>query len=104
MPWYDYQCEKCGAVFEVQRAMSDDSKVKCHACGSARTVQIYSPAPVVFKGSGFYVTDSSTSKHSVLSPAASTPPPAPAPAPTPAPAADPAPKPKENAAATKQSA
>lgn len=67
MPWYDYQCEKCGAVFEVQRAMGEDGKVKCRACGSTRTTKIYSAAPVFFKGSGFYVTDSSgRSKESLL--------------------------------------
>ena len=58
MPWYDYQCEKCGAVFEVNRSMSDTGKVKCHACGSARTIRIYAASPIVFKGSGFYATDS----------------------------------------------
>lgn len=58
MPWYDYQCEKCGTVFEVNRSMNDESKAKCHACGSTRTIRIYSAAPVVFKGSGFYATDS----------------------------------------------
>lgn len=69
MPWYDYQCEKCGAVFEVQRAMGEDGKVKCHVCGSTRTTKIYSAAPVVFKGSGFYVTDSGgRSKQSALDP------------------------------------
>ena len=67
MPWYDYQCEKCGAAFEVQRAMGEDGKVKCHVCGSTRTTKIYSAAPVVFKGSGFYVTDSNgRSKQNLL--------------------------------------
>ncbi|MCH7471775.1 zinc ribbon domain-containing protein [bacterium] len=57
MPWYDYQCEKCGAVFEVQRAMDAVPKVRCKLCGSRRTVRIFTPAGVHFKGSGFYVTD-----------------------------------------------
>ena len=58
MPWYDYQCEKCGFVFEVQRAMSDTGKVQCKSCNSTRTVKIFTPAGIQFKGSGFYVTDS----------------------------------------------
>jgi putative FmdB family regulatory protein len=58
VPWYDYQCEKCGTVFEVNRSMSDTGKAKCHACGSTRTIRIYSASPIVFKGSGFYSTDS----------------------------------------------
>ncbi len=58
MPWYDYQCEKCGTVFEVNRSMTETGKARCHACGSTRTIRIYSAAPVVFKGSGFYATDS----------------------------------------------
>ena len=58
MPWYDYQCEKCGYVFEVQRAMSDTSSVACKSCQSTRTVKIFAPAGIQFKGSGFYVTDS----------------------------------------------
>jgi putative FmdB family regulatory protein len=66
MPWYDYQCEKCGAVFEVLRSMDDDSKVKCHHCGSSRTVKIYAAAPIVFKGSGFYVNDSGKKTSSTL--------------------------------------
>lgn len=66
MPWYDYQCEKCGAVFEVLRSMDDDGKVKCHHCGSSRTVQIYTAAPIVFKGSGFYVNDAGKKTGSTL--------------------------------------
>jgi putative FmdB family regulatory protein len=58
MPWYDFQCESCGNVFEAQRAMSDTKKPKCKYCGSTRTVKIYSAAGIQFKGSGFYVTDS----------------------------------------------
>lgn len=58
MPLYDYQCEKCNAVFEVERKMSDTHRQKCSACGSAKTVKVFNAAGIVFKGSGFYVTDS----------------------------------------------
>lgn len=58
MPLYDYQCEKCEAVFEVERAFGASGSVKCRACGSTRTTKIFNAAGIVFKGSGFYVTDS----------------------------------------------
>jgi putative FmdB family regulatory protein len=58
MPWYDFQCESCGSVFEIQRAMNETRKAKCKYCGSTKTVKIYSAAGIAFKGSGFYVTDS----------------------------------------------
>jgi putative FmdB family regulatory protein len=68
MPWYDYQCEKCGSVFEVQHTMSYSGKVKCRKCGSTRTVKIFQPAGVHFKGSGFYVTDSHKGSSTVKPP------------------------------------
>jgi putative FmdB family regulatory protein len=57
MPWYDYQCERCGFVFEIQRAMNASGPVRCKSCGSAKTSKIFSAAGIQFKGSGFYVTD-----------------------------------------------
>lgn len=63
MPEYDYQCEKCGADFVKEHPMAFNGKAKCPACGSLRTVKVFHAAGVVFKGSGFYVTDSSTSRN-----------------------------------------
>jgi putative FmdB family regulatory protein len=57
MPWYDYQCERCGFVFEVQRAMNASGSVRCKSCGSMKTSKIFSAAGIQFKGSGFYVND-----------------------------------------------
>lgn len=68
MPMYDYQCEKCGHGFEHEHAMSFTGKVKCPACGSTRTVKVFHAAGVHFKGSGFYVTDSSNSRSAVTTP------------------------------------
>ena len=62
MPLYDYQCEKCGNCFENEHAMSFTGKVKCPACGSVRTTKVFHAAGVHFKGSGFYVTDSTNSR------------------------------------------
>jgi putative FmdB family regulatory protein len=73
MPWYDYQCEKCGTVFEINRSMTDTGKAKCTACGSTRTIRIYAAAPIVFKGAGFYATDSGSRGSTTSSTGDSTP-------------------------------
>jgi putative FmdB family regulatory protein len=58
MPEYDYQCEKCERTFVKEHPMAFRGKVKCPYCGSFSTVKVFHAAGVVFKGSGFYVTDS----------------------------------------------
>ncbi len=56
MPVYEYECPNCSSHFELIRSFSDDGTVSCPECGcDAR--RIFSPVPVIFKGSGFYVTD-----------------------------------------------
>lgn len=57
MPLYDYQCSKCGHVVEVRHGFDDVYNQACPKCGSALK-RVFNPAPIVFKGSGFYVTDS----------------------------------------------
>lgn len=75
MPTYEYACTKCGHQFEAFQSFSDDALTECPECkGEVR--KVYSNVGVVFKGSGFYKTDSRTSK-SPSTPAASTPPPPP---------------------------
>ena len=57
MPTYQYACNACSHAFEVVQSFSDDSLTKCPECkGEIR--KIYSAVGVVFKGSGFYKTDS----------------------------------------------
>jgi len=79
MPTYQYACNACGHEFEAIQSFSDASLTECPECkGEIR--KIYSAVGVVFKGSGFYKTDSRTSK-SPTTPAptaASTPTPPPA--------------------------
>jgi len=58
MPEYDYQCEKCERMFVKEHPMAFRGKIKCPCCGSLSTVKVFHAAGVVFKGSGFYVTDS----------------------------------------------
>lgn len=57
MPTYDYQCRSCGAVTELIHAMSEDGPSVCEVCGGALRRVLY-PAGIIFKGSGFYRTDS----------------------------------------------
>ncbi|MEZ5338480.1 MAG: zinc ribbon domain-containing protein [bacterium] len=70
MPLYDFQCEECGEVFEVERSMTDNSKESCPKCKSRRTVKVFSSAGIQFRGSGFYVTDSKPSENGSSKPAA----------------------------------
>jgi len=57
MPIYEYECEKCSLRFELKKHFGEDGRASCPLCqGEAR--RIFSPVPVIFKGSGFYVTDS----------------------------------------------
>lgn len=57
MPAYDFHCPTCDHTFEVRRSISDKSDVFCPDCGDA-CARVFSPVGVVFKGSGFYNTDS----------------------------------------------
>jgi len=64
MPTYQYACTSCGEKLEVVQKFSDDPLTVCPQCeGPLR--KLFSPVGVVFKGSGFYKTDSrSTSRSS----------------------------------------
>jgi len=57
MPTYEYECTKCGYNFEVFQAMSDEPIKTCTKCGKEVRRLILGGAGVIFKGSGFYVTD-----------------------------------------------
>ena len=56
MPTYDFQCPSCSSKFEKRRSFSDNSQVPCPECGTDAE-QLISAVPIIFKGSGFYVTD-----------------------------------------------
>lgn len=57
MPLYDYKCTKCGTVREVRHGFHESHDDPCPQCGAAMT-RVFNAAPIVFKGSGFYATDS----------------------------------------------
>ncbi|MGV0633155.1 FmdB family zinc ribbon protein [Mycolicibacillus trivialis] len=57
MPTYSYQCTECGDRFDVVQAFTDDTLTTCAKC-SGRLRKLFGSVGVVFKGSGFYRTDS----------------------------------------------
>jgi len=56
MPVYEYECEQCGVRFERLQRMSEASLTECPEC-SGHIHRVMQPVGVIFKGSGFYVTD-----------------------------------------------
>ncbi len=80
MPTYAYACKDCGHAFDIVQSFSDSSLTSCPECqGTLR--KKFNSVGVVFKGSGFYRTDSRDSKGSSVSPAPAAAPAAPAAAP-----------------------
>ena len=71
MPTYDYACTVCDERVEVVQRITDPPLTECPACGGPLR-KVFSPVGVVFKGSGFYKTDSRGTKPSTSSPASST--------------------------------
>lgn len=57
MPIYEYQCASCGAVTDIKHGFKETTSEACPQCGGALK-RLFNPAGIVFKGSGFYVTDS----------------------------------------------
>jgi len=56
MPIYEYECDGCGYRFERQQSIASEPVKRCPHCGEAVRRVIY-PVGIIFKGSGFYVTD-----------------------------------------------
>ena len=57
MPTYQFSCTECGEPLEAVQKFSDAPLTVCPACGG-RLRKVFSPVGIVFKGSGFYRTDS----------------------------------------------
>jgi putative FmdB family regulatory protein len=57
VPKYQYQCKDCGEALEVQQSFTDDALTVCPNCGGDLR-KVFNAVGVVFKGSGFYKTDS----------------------------------------------
>jgi putative FmdB family regulatory protein len=56
MPLYEYECETCGATFEVIQKFTDHSVDTCRTCGGKVRRLLSAPA-IQFKGTGWYITD-----------------------------------------------
>lgn len=57
MPLYDYQCAACQKITEVRHGFDESFAEPCAFCG-AKLNRLFNPTGIVFKGSGFYITDS----------------------------------------------
>jgi putative FmdB family regulatory protein len=57
VPTYQYACTECGHAFDIVQSFSEDSLTVCPEC-SGRLRKVFNAVGVVFKGSGFYRTDS----------------------------------------------
>lgn len=69
MPTYSYACTECDNKFDIVQSFSDDSLTECPQC-AGRLRKLFNSVGIVFKGSGFYRTDSrpgSSSDTSTLS-------------------------------------
>ncbi len=56
MPTYGYKCEKCENDFEVIQGINDEQVMECPDCGGS-TNRVFYPVGIIFKGSGFHITD-----------------------------------------------
>lgn len=58
MPFYEYQCSNCGHTLEELQKMSDEPLIKCPKCGKNTLKKLIGTGGgLIFKGSGFYLTD-----------------------------------------------
>jgi putative FmdB family regulatory protein len=57
MPTYEYECTVCGQHIDVFQRFTEDPLTTCGVCGG-KLRKVFHPAGIVFKGSGFYATDS----------------------------------------------
>lgn len=57
MPTYEYRCISCGHQYEMRQGFDAAPRQECPKCGNVAKRLLFAP-PIVFKGSGFYVTDS----------------------------------------------
>ena len=57
MPTYEYRCTACATEFEKFQRMSDEPVAECPECGASAERRLSGGAGLLFKGSGFYITD-----------------------------------------------
>jgi putative FmdB family regulatory protein len=70
MPTYTYRCNNCEYQFDIKQRMSDDPLSDCPECETENALRkVLNSVGIVFKGSGFYVTDSRGKKSAATPPA-----------------------------------
>lgn len=57
MPTYDYKCTKCGNIFEMFQGIKEPPHTECPSCKGSVKRLIGTGGGLIFKGSGFYITD-----------------------------------------------
>ena len=67
MPIYLYECDSCGVRFERMQRMSDDPLTDCPEC-EGHVHRVIQPVGIIFKGSGFYITDNRQVSSPTLTP------------------------------------
>ena len=65
VPTYDYQCRSCGTITEVVHSMFEDGPTTCERCGGELR-RVFHPTGIIFKGGGFYKTDSRSASSSAV--------------------------------------
>jgi putative FmdB family regulatory protein len=65
MPIYSYKCDKCGARFDRMQKFTDHPLTRCPECRGP-VKRLIQPAGIVFKGSGWYITDSKKSSSATV--------------------------------------
>ncbi|MFJ1459944.1 FmdB family zinc ribbon protein [Nocardia sp. N2S4-5] len=68
MPTYSYQCTQCGDKFDIVQSFSDDTLTTCEKC-NGKLRKLFNSVGIVFKGSGFYRTDSRNGSSTASDPA-----------------------------------
>ncbi len=69
MPIYTYRCENCGVQFERWQSFNDQPLKRCPECNKNNLRKVITPAGIVFKGSGWYVTDNKSKSAGAAKPA-----------------------------------
>lgn len=64
VPTYDYQCQGCNTVYELRESFSAPMEHVCEQCGKATAKRLLSAPTIVFKGTGWYATDSRSKRDS----------------------------------------
>ena len=68
MPTYTYRCNKCNHQFDIRQRMSDEPLTTCSVCHTEQSLRkVLNSVGIVFKGSGFYVTDNRGKQNGVPS-------------------------------------